>query len=285
MKKIIMSLGFAAATIFAAQAQETNPQEDQQQYPTEETQPQEDVQPQEQTLPQQDMPMEEMDTTQQSVPMEEDMQTNPTQDPTQGDDMQEQDPAEEVTPPVEDPMQETTPPTEDPMQDPADPTQETLPPTEEDMQTPPTQDPTEGVTPPTDDPMQETTPPTEDPMQETTPPAQESDPAMQEEPGMSSESAQQPIEGEGITSIEASALPQEVTDGLENSDFKGATINNAYEVTGSALDQALGQESVEMYAGDQAPEKLYQLQVTHQDKSAVLYFTEEGELYASKEME
>ncbi len=113
MKKLILSLGFAAATVFAAQAQETTPQDDQSQSPTQmqEVPPQEDVQPQEEMQPQQDVPTE--DTTGQSMPMD---QQTPTQydnedsisDTTQGMSPQSTSPAEDQ--PMETPTEETTPP-------------------------------------------------------------------------------------------------------------------------------------------------------------------------------
>ncbi len=93
---------------------------------------------------------------------------------------------------------------------------------------------------------------------------------------------QEMIEGEGIEMIEKSDIPQAVTDGMENSEFKGAEVMQAFIISGDALDQQLGDQSVEKYIGDQYPEKLYQIQVTSEDVPAVVYFTEEGELYASK---
>jgi len=93
------------------------------------------------------------------------------------------------------------------------------------------------------------------------------------------------IKGEGIKKIENSAIPTEVNEALMESDYEGASIEQAYVLSGAALDQQLGDQSVEMYIGDQYPEKLYQLQVTHEDANALLYFTEEGELYASKDLE
>ncbi|WKN29577.1 hypothetical protein PZB74_11440 [Porifericola rhodea] len=93
------------------------------------------------------------------------------------------------------------------------------------------------------------------------------------------------IKGEGIKKIENSAIPKEVNEALMESDYEGASIKQAYVLSGAALDQQLGDQSVEMYIGDQYPEKLYQLQVTHEDANALLYFTEEGELYASKDLE
>ncbi|MDF9798727.1 hypothetical protein OKW21_003990 [Catalinimonas alkaloidigena] len=96
---------------------------------------------------------------------------------------------------------------------------------------------------------------------------------------------QEMIEGEGIEKIKNSEIPEEVNEGLKNSDFEGAEVAEAYILSGTALDQHLGDQALEMYIGDQFPDKVYQLQVSHDDNPAILYFTKEGELYASKDLE
>lgn len=95
---------------------------------------------------------------------------------------------------------------------------------------------------------------------------------------------QEMIEGEGVEKIDNAQIPQEVHEGLKNSDFKDAKVAEAYILSGTALDKYLEDQSLEMYIGDQFPDKVYQLQISHDDNPAVLYFTEEGELYASKEL-
>ncbi|MEK6478409.1 hypothetical protein WJR50_12775 [Catalinimonas sp. 4WD22] len=96
---------------------------------------------------------------------------------------------------------------------------------------------------------------------------------------------QEMIEGEGVEKIDTTQIPQEVHEGLKNSDFKNAKVAEAYILSGVALDKYLEDQSLEMYIGDQFPDKVYQLQISHDDNNpAVVYFTEEGELYASKEL-
>lgn len=95
---------------------------------------------------------------------------------------------------------------------------------------------------------------------------------------------QEMIEGEGIEKIENAQIPQEVHEGLKNSDFKDAKVAEAYILSGAALDKYLEDQSLEMYIGDQFPDKVYQLQISNDDNPAVVYFTEDGELYASKEL-
>lgn len=95
----------------------------------------------------------------------------------------------------------------------------------------------------------------------------------------------QDIKGEGIEQIETSAIPQEVNDGMQNSEYQAATVEQAYKLSGTALAQILGQESFSTYSSNTVPETLYLLRVTHEDSHAALYFTEDGELYASEDMD
>ncbi len=237
MKKIIISLGFAAATILAAQAQEvpTTPEESQQ-FPQEQTLPEDQqVEPQDETQPEQ-------------YPQDE---TSPEQLPEDQTEPQEE---IEVAPaPEEEPaLEEGTDIQED-----------------------------QGVIEDEQLPSQET-PVEESPEMEEELPAQET-PAVEEDPASESDQA---IEGEGIQQVSDAELPTEVTDALAESDFSGATVVEAYVMEGAALEQALGNESLEIYAGDQSPEKLYQLRVTtEEDKTAIVYITEEGEVYASEKIE
>lgn len=96
---------------------------------------------------------------------------------------------------------------------------------------------------------------------------------------------QQDIEGEGIEQIETSQIPQEVNDGMQNSEYQNATVEQAYKLSGTALTQILGQESLSTYSTNTTPETLYLLRVTHEDSHSALYFTEDGELYASEDMD
>lgn len=107
----------------------------------------------------------------------------------------------------------------------------------------------------------------------------------QVDPQTQPQDQQEMIEGEGIEKLDTAQIPQQVKDGIESSEFQGAEIAEAYVLSGTALDQQLGDQAVEQYIGDQYPEKLYQLRVSHENSPAMLYFTEEGELYASKDLE
>lgn len=93
------------------------------------------------------------------------------------------------------------------------------------------------------------------------------------------------IEGEGIKEISEADIPQEVKDALKNdTDYKNATIEQAFVLTGAALSQALDEVTTDSTYGEDY-EKMYQLQVGAEDnKSSLIYITEEGEVFAEKEM-
>lgn len=99
------------------------------------------------------------------------------------------------------------------------------------------------------------------------------------------DTASSSIEGEGIKKISESELPQEIKDALKNdTDYKNATIEQAFELSGAALDRALDEVTPDSIYGEDY-KKMYQLQVSTEDnKSAVIYITEEGDVFAEKEM-
>jgi hypothetical protein len=93
------------------------------------------------------------------------------------------------------------------------------------------------------------------------------------------------IEGETVQKLDTTQLPQEVTQALNESEYQGASIENAYKLSGDAIDVLMDLNAYEIYAGDVGPETLYMLRVMHEDKPAIIYLTEEGEVYATKELE
>ncbi|WPP49338.1 hypothetical protein [Catalinimonas niigatensis] len=107
----------------------------------------------------------------------------------------------------------------------------------------------------------------------------------QVDPQTQPQDQQEMIEGEGIEQVETSQLPEEVNQGMQESEYQNATVEQAYKLSGTALAQILGQESLSTYSTNTTPETLYLLRVTHEDTHSALYFTEDGELYASEDMD
>ena len=93
------------------------------------------------------------------------------------------------------------------------------------------------------------------------------------------------IQGDGIQIMAFSEFPKDVQDRFKISDHSDAAIEEAYVLKGVALENVLNNESMEIYIGDLPPEKLYVLQLTTNDViSKVLYYLEDGELYATNEI-
>lgn len=93
------------------------------------------------------------------------------------------------------------------------------------------------------------------------------------------------IQGEGIQIMAFSEFPKDVQDRFKISDHSDAEIEEAYVLKGVALENLLNNESMEIYIGDLPPEKLYVLQLNMNDMiSKVLYYVEDGELYATNEI-
>jgi hypothetical protein len=96
---------------------------------------------------------------------------------------------------------------------------------------------------------------------------------------------QEVIKGEDIEIKEFSEFPEDVRERFYIGDYKEATIEESYVLKGTALEEVLGNESMEIYIGDLPPEKLYVLQLSQDDMtSTVVYYREDGELYATNEM-
>lgn len=108
----------------------------------------------------------------------------------------------------------------------------------------------------------------------------------QEQPAQdqSQQSSNQIGEEGGVKSITEADLPEEVTQGLQDSEFAQATVEEVYELNELAVDKLMQNDAEQFYIGDQNPDKLYQLRVKDQEKSSILYFDEQGELLGSKSM-
>ncbi len=90
---------------------------------------------------------------------------------------------------------------------------------------------------------------------------------------------------EDMSMINESDIPQLVKDGFSNSAFGKGTIEKAYKVTGSVVSQILqDRAAMSIYAGEQLPETLYQLQVTNNNGAGVLYIGDDGEIIASENL-
>lgn len=88
----------------------------------------------------------------------------------------------------------------------------------------------------------------------------------------------------GVMSITQAELPQEVTDGLQDSEFAQATVEEAYVLEDEAVNKLMDDDAnaKQMYIGDQLPDKIYQLRVNGEEGTNLLYFDETGELLGSK---
>jgi len=88
-----------------------------------------------------------------------------------------------------------------------------------------------------------------------------------------------------MSMINKSDLPQLVKDGFSNSAFGQGTIEKVYEMTGSVVGQILqDRAAMSIYAGEQLPETLYQIQVSNDNGAGVLYIGDDGEIIASENL-
>ena len=234
----MITLGFAAATILAANAQDTNPQND----------------------PTTDVPSQTTPATDEVI----DPQTQPVQDPALDTQDETLDTDSEL-------MQDQARDTQDPAYSPT---------------TEPTQD--EVIDAPME-PMQEesTTAPVEEDPNASIDQMQEDVVEMQGEPAPNGTtepqaSTQQIGEEGGVMSITQAELPEEVTNGLQDSEFAQATVEEVYMLEDQAIDKLMDADAEQMYIGDQLPDKLYELRVAGEDGKSILYFDETGELLGSK---
>lgn len=273
MKKIIMSLGFAAATIFAAQAQET-PQE--QQYSETQTEVQEGVETTEQEVDEATQESEEqVEESTQELEQQTEEATQEAEQEVEETESEIDNAVENVDEKTEDVGQEIESGVENAAED--------------------VEQKAEEVGQEVEDAAQDMKQETDDAAQKVEQEADKADPemenTMQEKPAEKDadeiEEVEQPgkeIEGEGITKITKADLPQEIQDALNNSDYKEATIEQAYELTGAALSRALDEVTTDSVYGEDY-EKMYQLQLKTKDNtSAVIYITEDGEVFAENEL-
>ena len=91
-------------------------------------------------------------------------------------------------------------------------------------------------------------------------------------------------EDEGVATITEAELPEAVTQAFQDSEFSEATVQEAYVMDQEAVDKMTDMDAEQMYIGDQLPDKVYQIRVQEGDEKTILYFSEEGDLLASKSM-
>ncbi len=292
MKKILITLGFAAATIMAANAQEV---------PAAEEQPQTTVQSQpnvedetldsdtelldDQAMDDTDDDLTEPET--QTVRDEEinDMPTEPMQDEAIDEQPLLEDPTEDAT--YDQPDAATSSPdvmSEESVDESIDGVQEDV----VEMQ---------GEDPNAQSSMQDV-PETEsdNASYSSTQDADQSDlevePAMQPEDQSTidqpkqdqpqdNSSAMNNDDEQGVKTISASELPEEVSQAFQDGEFAEGSIENVYLLEGAAVDKLLQNNAEQIYAGQQNPDKIYQLQVKGQDAQNILYYDENGDLLGS----
>lgn len=314
MKKVIISLGFAAATIMAANAQ---------QVPAAEEQPQTTVQsqttPQDETL---DDDTELMDdravndtygnevTEPETQTVRDEINSTPTE-PMQDD-------AIDNTPLLEEPTEDTDTYDQPSTTNPADPSV-TTPGTTTPSTTSPsnTIDEQSSVGTPIDDTqenvveMQGENPSAQSSMQDI--PSQDADdqsyttvqesvetnntmetdaqPADNASPNSLEQPTQQPQsdastmdqqeDDKSVKTISESELPQEVSQAFKDSDYAKASVEKVYMLEGVAVDKLMQNNAEQMYIGEQNPDKIYQLQVKGDEGQTILYYNGNGDLMGS----
>ena len=310
MKKVMITLGFAAATILAANAQETPAAEEQPQT-TVQTQPT----PQDETLDSDTQPMDDRAVNDADItePVTETVQdeinqtpTEPMQDPAVDEDPLQEEPTEgtdayeqpSTTSPADPSVttpSTTTPSTTNPsttiddqssVEAPIDETQEDVvemqgedPNAQSSMQDVPSKD--------ADDQSYSTTQDqgstnVEEPM---TQPADQTAPgsATQSEQGepQNNSSAMDQSNEESVKTISESELPEEVSQAFQDSEYANASIEKVYMLEEDAVNKLLQNNAEQIYAGDQNPDKIYQLQVKSDEGQTILYYDENGDLMGS----
>lgn len=307
MKKVLITLGFAAATIMAANAQETPAAEEQPQN-TVQTQP--DVQ--DETLDtdtqlMDDRTLNDSYDTETAEPGTENVRDEINQTPTEP----MQDEVIDETPLLEEPAEETdaydqpsttspvdpsvTPPnatnsssdSQGSVEAPVDEMQEDVvemqgenPDAQSSMQDVPSQEADDQSYSSTQDQGNPDAATGTEPM---TQPADQSEP-MQSEPqddSALSQDTQDSEEDESVKTISESELPQEVSQAFQDSEYANATIEKVYLLEEEAVNKLMQNNAEQIYAGDQNPDKIYQLQVKSDEGQNILYYDEEGDLIGS----
>ena len=246
MKKVIVSLGFAAATIIAANAQQVTP-EDQTTTAPQQTQ---DAAIQDDQTRYPDQAQQDAASMQdeQAVPTES---TDPAlQGPVEQPVVESQDAETQVNSTLNEDEEETTRVTNPDQQQPDAATMQ-------DEQTMPA----ESAEP------AESTSPQESVNQST---------SQSQDDAQASDSQEAQVE-----TITEADLPEEVTKALEESEYSEGTIENVYLLKEEAVNKLMQSDAAQTYAGDITPDKIYQLQVKGEDETNILYYDEEGELVGS----
>ncbi len=86
---------------------------------------------------------------------------------------------------------------------------------------------------------------------------------------------------ESVKTITETDLPEEVTQAFKDSEFATSSIVKVYMLEGVAVDKLLQNNAEQMYAGQQNPDKIYQIQVKGDDAQNILYYNEDGDLLGS----
>ena len=104
----------------------------------------------------------------------------------------------------------------------------------------------------------------------------------QEEPSALNNTAQDDQNSdEFVKTISEAELPEEVSKAFKDSDYASASVEKVYMLEGTAVDKLMQNNAEQMYIGDQNPDKIYQLQVKSADSQNILYYDETGELLGS----
>jgi hypothetical protein len=308
MKKVIITLGFAAAAILAANAQEIPAAEEQPQT-TVQTQPA----PQNETLDSDTQPMDDRavnDTYDNEVTEPETQTVRDEIDQTPTEPMQDsavdEYPLQEETDAYDQPSttnpvdpsvttpSTTTPSTTDPSTTideqssvgaPIDETQEEVvemqgedPNAQSSMQDVPSEDADDQSYSNTQDQGEANT---EEPM---TQPTDQTVPgsATQPEQDQPQDDASAMNDSEkDVKTISESELPEEVSQAFQDSEYANASIEKVYMLEEDAVNKLLQNNAEQIYAGDQNPDKIYQLQVKGDEGQTILYYDENGDLMGS----
>ena len=302
MKKVLITLGFAAATIMAANAQEVPAAEEQPQT-TVQTQPD----AQDETLDADTQPMDDRavtDTYNDEVTEPEtetvrdeqinDMPTEPMQDDSMDETPLQEEPTED-TDVLDQPNTTTTPSDatdQSTMDEPIDEMQEDVvemqgedPNAQSNMQDVPNADADDQSYSSTRDNsdvsvMDSSTEPTEDavdqPNESLPNDGYENNSSALDQADQSSMDSD-----ESVKTITEADLPEEVTQAFKDSEFAASSIVKVYMLEGVAVDKLLQNNAEQIYAGQQNPDKIYQIQVKGDDAQNILYYNEDGDLLGS----
>jgi hypothetical protein len=84
-----------------------------------------------------------------------------------------------------------------------------------------------------------------------------------------------------VMTITEAELPEEVSNAFKDSEFAKASIENVYMLKDLAVDKLLQNNAEQIYIGEQNPDKIYQLQVKGDEGQNILYYNENGDLLGS----